>query len=315
MGIHILYYDYILTHSFAFCKRERGTLENNCIFRGVGTALVTPFKEGGIDFDAFGRLIDAQIPWADALIVAGTTGEAPTLSEAERDELLCFAIARTEGKLPIIMGTGSNDTRHAVHLTKRAAALGAQGALVVTPYYNRGTREGIRRHFLAVAEASDIPAIVYSVPSRTGCSLSLADYESILSHPNICGVKEAQESAEVFCHLASLGTAVYSGSDAFLLPALSLGAVGVISVLSNVLPRRVKAVIDAFGRGENDAACRRFADIAPLCSLLFKETSPAPVKEALRLLEIGDGSCRLPMTAPGASLAAELKAEISRLFP
>lgn len=290
-------------------------MENNYIFQGVGTALITPFREGGIDFDAFGRLIDAQMPWADALIVAGTTGEAATLTDTERDELLCFALARTEGKLPIIMGTGSNDTAHAVRLTKRAAALGAHGALVVTPYYNRGTTEGMRRHFLAVAEGSNIPIIAYNVPSRTGCSLSLADYEAILPHQNICGVKEAKEDAEVFLRLSSLGAAVYSGSDAFLLPALSLGALGVISVVSNVVPARVKAVILAFLQGENEKACRLFRDIAPLCSLLFKETSPAPVKEALRLCGIGDGCCRLPMTPPSPSLAHELAIEISRLFP
>lgn len=285
------------------------------LFCGVGTAIVTPFGETGIDFEAFGRLIDLQIEYADALIVAGTTGEAPTLSEKERDALLSFALSRVDGRIPVVMGTGSNDTSRAVALTKRASALGADGVLVVAPYYNRGTRVGVRRHFLSVAECADVPVILYNVPARTGGSLSLDDYAAILPHPNVVGIKEAEENAEkVFrlCHDFE-DTAVYTGSDAFLLPALALGCVGVISVVSNLYPATVHSMIRDAACGELARARRAFAEIFPICRLLFAETSPSPVKEALRLLGYGNGACRLPLTAPSEGLRDQLKGEISRL--
>lgn len=288
----------------------------NFIFRGVGTAIVTPFSEDGIDYGALGRMIDAQVESANALIVAGTTGEAPTLTEKERDELLTFAIARIEGKIPVIMGTGANDTSHAVRLSKRASSLGADGVLVVTPYYNRGTREGIKRHFLSIAEESAAPVILYNVPARTGCNLTLADYEGILPHPNVAGVKEAEENVEKFfalCEAFGREKAVYTGSDAFLLPSLALGGAGVISVLSNLYPDRVHMTIRSFVRGDIAGARRTYAKLSPLCSLLFRETSPAPVKEALKQMGYGNGSCRLPLSAPSDGLCAEIKREISRL--
>ena len=286
------------------------------LFRGVGTAIVTPFCAGGIDFETFGRLIDTQAEYADAIVVAGTTGEAPTLSDSERDELLAFAVARLDGRLPIIMGTGANDTARAVALSRRASDLGADGVLVVTPYYNRGTREGVRRHFLSVAEASGVPVLLYNVPARTGGSLSLDDYGALLSHPNIVGVKEAEENTEKFfalCESFGKECAIYTGSDAFLLPSLALGGDGVISVVSNLYPAKMHAAVRAFVCGDISLARRCFAEFFPLCRLLFRETSPAPVKEALRLLGYGNGECRLPLTAPSEELSQLLKAEISRL--
>ena len=286
------------------------------LFRGVGTAIITPFTDDGIDFEAFGRLIDLQAEYADAIIVAGTTGEAPTLTERERDELLTFAIARTEGSIPIIMGTGSNDTGTAVAHTRRACELGADGVLVVTPYYNRGTKEGIRRHFQIVAEASCTPVILYHVPARTGSTLSLADYEAILSHPNILGVKEAEENTEKFfslCHSFGEEKKIYTGSDTFLLPAMAMGGSGVISVVSNLYPAKVHSIFHAFEMGDLSKARRDFAEILPLCRLLFAETSPAPVKEALRMMGYGNGVCRLPLTSPTPLLSARLHGEIFRL--
>ena len=286
------------------------------LFCGVGTAIVTPFTDAGINFEVFGRLIDLQVEYADALIVAGTTGEAPTLSEKERDALLSFALARTDGRIPVIMGTGSNDTSHAVALTKRAAALGADGVLSVAPYYNRGTKSGMRKHFLSIAECSDAPVIVYNVPARTGGSLSLDDYAALLPHPNIAGVKEAEENAEkVFslCNDFGEDAAVYTGSDAFLLPALALGCAGVISVVSNLYPCTVHSVIRDAVCGEYPRARRTFAEIFSICRLLFAETSPSPVKEALRLLGYGNGECRLPLTPPSDGLKTALAREISRL--
>ena len=286
------------------------------IFRGVGTAIVTPFCEGGIDFTTLGALIDLQVEYADAIIVAGTTGESPTLSEKERDALLSFTLTRVAGRIPVVMGTGSNDTSHAVKMTKRACDMGADAVLCVTPYYNKGTKEGIKRHFLAIAEASDAPLILYNVPARTGTNLTLSDYEALLPHENIVGIKESEESCEKFfslCELFGSSCAVYTGNDGFLLPSLALGGAGVISVVSNLFPCTVHAVIRAFEEGDPLAARKHFSAIFPLCRLLFEETSPAPVKEALRLLGYGSGECRLPLTAPSTSLSSRLFAEISRL--
>ena len=286
----------------------------NYIFRGVGTAIVTPFCDGGIDFNTFGKLIDLQKENADAIIVAGTTGEAPTLSDAERDALLSFAVERVEGKIPVIMGSGSNDTSRAVSLSKRAGELGADGVLVVTPYYNRGTREGVRQHFLKIAEASRAPLILYNVPARTGGNLSLDDYEVLLSHPNIIGVKEAEENAEKFfalCEAFGKQKAIYTGSDTFLLPSLALGGEGVISVVSNIYPAAVRTIIREFTCGDISGARRTYASLFPLCRLLFKETSPSPVKEALRILGLGNGKCRLPLTPPSEELSRLLAAKMS----
>ena len=288
----------------------------NGSFRGVGTAIVTPFCDGGIDFETFGRLIEKQVAYADALIVAGTTGEASTLTDAERDALLSFALERVAGKIPVIMGTGANDTARAALLAKRASLLGADGVLVVTPYYNRGTREGVRRHFLAVAEAADVPVLLYNVPARTGGSLALEDYEALFTHPNIVGVKEAEESVEKFfalCECFGKASAIYTGSDTFLLPSLALGGAGVISVVSNLYPKRMHDAVRAFVCGDISGARRGFAALFPLCRLLFRETSPAPVKEALRLLGYGNGVCRLPLTSPTRELSVLLEKEISRL--
>ena len=282
----------------------------------MGTAVVTPFCEGGIDYETFGRLLDIQRESADAVIVAGTTGEAPTLTESEREELLAFTVARVDGKIPVIMGTGSNDTAHAVRLSRRASELGADGVLAVTPYYNRGTREGIRRHFLMIAEASDAPVILYNVPTRTGGNLTLDDYEALLPHPNILGVKEAEENTEKFFALCeSFGSekAIYTGNDAFLLPSLALGGAGVISVISNLYPMTVHNAIRAFVCGDVAGARRLFASLFPLCRLLFRETSPSPVKEALRQIGFGNGECRLPLTAASKELSKLLAEEISHL--
>ena len=312
---HIMYYHHIIFFCFLQGRREH-ILGKKYIFRGVGTAIVTPFYEGGIDYETFGRLLDIQTEYADAVIVAGTTGEAPTLSESERDELLAFAVARVDEKIPVIMGTGSNDTAHAVRLSRRASELGADGVLAVTPYYNRGTREGIRRHFLMIAEASTVPVILYNVPARTGGNLALDDYGALLPHPNILGIKEAEDNAEKFfalCEAFGDDAAIYTGNDAFLLPSLALGGAGVISVISNLYPMAAHAVVRAFVCGDIAGARRSFAPLFPLCRLLFRETSPAPVKEALRQMGFGNGECRLPLTPPSEALSKLLAEEISRL--
>jgi 4-hydroxy-tetrahydrodipicolinate synthase len=248
-------------------------------------------------------------------VVAGTTGEAPTLSERERDALLTFTLDRVGDDMTVVMGTGCADTRKTLALSRRAASLGAHGLLVVTPYYNRGTREGVRTHFLSVAEAIPCPVIAYNVPARTWSDLSLADFSVILSHENVVGVKEAKEDAARFLALCTLfgeSKRIYTGSDAFLLPALALGGDGVISVVSGITPRTVTSAIELFREAPQKSRAL-FAQIAPLTELLFKETSPAPIKEALRQMGYGDGTCRLPLTSPSSGLCEELRAEISRL--
>jgi len=286
-------------------------------FHGVATALITPFCDGKVDLFTFRRLINIQLgAKIDALVVAGTTGEASTLTEHERDSLLAEALSAVEGRVPVIMGCGSNDTVHAVSYARRAKELGADGALVVTPYYNKGTHRGLREHFLKVAEEGDIPVVLYNVPSRTGVDLSLECYDELFSHPMIWGAKEAGASIEKMAELCAIArgrASVYTGNDAMLLPSLSVGADGVISVVSGILPKNIRKIYTHFCLGEQDAASKTNARLLRLYRLLFKETNPSPVKCALALLGFGDGSLRLPLTPPSKELEDELREELERL--
>ena len=290
----------------------------NGLFSGVATALVTPFTEDGIDLPTFRRLIDLQInARVSALVVAGTTGEASTLKDKERDALLYEALKATEDRLPVILGCGSNDTERAVFYTKRAKELGAHAALVVTPYYNKGTRSGIRTHFLRIAEAADLPIVLYNVPSRTGVDLSLDDYAVLREHPNILGVKEASDSIEKMARLCAMRKndfRVYTGNDCMLLPSLSLGADGIISVASGVLPSKMCEIFSLFREGKVEKAQEENARLLPLYSLLFRETNPSPIKYALSLLGLGNGSLRLPLEMPSEGVREEIAAWIKKLF-
>lgn len=274
-------------------------MQDKSSFCGIGTALITPMTGGKVDFFAFRRLLKEQIAAGiHALVVAGTTGEAPTLSEEERDRLLDTALKETGGALPVIMGTGANDTERAVALTRRAAALGADGALCVTPYYNKGTRAGIRTHFTRIAEEGGLPLILYNVPSRTGVSLSLSDYDILFDHPRVVGVKEADGNMEkmaALCALAAGRARVYTGNDGLLLPSLALGADGCISVVSNILPRDTANIFELWEQGNNLKALTAFRRMLPLITALFKETNPAPIKYVMALADCGDGSLRLPL--------------------
>lgn len=276
-------------------------MQDKLLFRGIATALITPFEGGRVDSTAFRRLVGEQIRGGiHALVVAGTTGEASTLTEYERESLLDAALTEAEGKLPVIMGTGANDTAKAVSFTRRAAALGANGALVVTPYYNKGTKEGVRSHFLHIAEEGGLPLVLYNVPSRTGVSLSLSDYEALLPHPQIVGVKEAEADMEKFAHLCLLASGhahVYTGNDGLLLPALSVGGDGCVSVVSNLLPKDSANIFELYEKGEGENARVLYQKMLPLMAALFRETNPAPVKYLMALLGHGDGSLRLPLTA------------------
>ncbi len=287
------------------------------LFSGVATALITPFKNNAVDIATWRHLIDFQLrAKVNALVIAGTTGEAPTLSEKERDILLEETVRTAKGKCPLIMGCGSNDTSHAIYYAKHAEDLGADAVLVVTPYYNRGTKEGIRTHFLCIADAINIPLILYNVPSRTGVDLSLEDYSILTEHPNIAGIKEAGGSIEKtawLCRNMKGRAKVYSGNDGMFLPALAVGADGIISVASNPCPRRMGKIFKKFEERDTKGAIRENEALLPLIELLFRETNPAPVKYVMSLLGFGDGEVRLPLAMPEESLQRKLCHEIALL--
>ena len=275
-------------------------MQDKSLFYGIATALITPFQDESIDLAAFRELLRDQLSSRiNGLVVAGTTGEGSTLTEKEKDLLLDTALTEANGSVPVIMGTGSNDTAKAVAFTRRAAVLGASAALVVTPYYNKGTTEGIRAHFLRVAEEGGLPLIVYNVPSRTGVSLSLEDYESLSHHPMIVGIKEAESNLEkmaALCAMAEGRMRVYTGNDSLLLSSVSVGADGCISVISNLLPRATCQIFEFWKEKETQKALFLFRRMLPLMEALFRETNPAPIKLLLRLSGYGDGGLRLPLT-------------------
>ena len=274
-------------------------MKKRVIFNGVGTALVTPFSRGRIDYPTLDRLIERQIDAKiDALVIGGTTGEAATLSDNERYVLYAHAIDRVGGRCAVILGTGTNDTRVAIKHTRVAKDLSADGALVVTPYYNKGTESGIRRHYEAIADAVDIPLILYNVPSRTGVSIPISTLAGLSERENIVGIKEAADSADRLVKISALGEALplYAGNDSQTYTALALGGVGVISVLSNLCPERMKKISDSLASGENEAALSEQQALLPLIDAMFAETNPAPVKYALARLGLCSEEMRLPMS-------------------
>ena len=270
------------------------------IFTGVATALVTPFRDGAVDFAVFEQLLDAQLAAGiDALVVCGTTGEASTLTMQEQMTLIAHAIQYTAGRCKIIAGTGSNSTAHALELSRAAAAMGADGLLLVTPYYNKCTQEGLLAHYCKIADAVSCPLIVYSVPGRTGVDLSAETCVRLSRHPNINGIKEAGGStAKAARILRECGGDffLWSGNDDQTVPLISLGAKGVISVLSNVRPRETMAMTHAALDGDYETAGRMQCALMPLIDALFCEVNPIPVKRALELEGFPVGAPRLPLT-------------------
>ena len=274
-------------------------MKKRVIFKGVGTALVTPFSRGRIDYPTLDRLIERQIDAKiDALVIGGTTGEAATLSDNERYVLYAHAIDRVGGRCAVVLGTGTNDTRVAIKHTRVAKDLSADGALVVTPYYNKGTESGIRQHYEAIADAVDIPLILYNVPSRTGVSIPISTLAGLSERENIVGIKEAADSADRLVKISALGETLplYAGNDSQTYTALALGGVGVISVLSNLCPERMKKISDSLASGENEAALSEQQALLPLIDAMFAETNPAPVKYALARLGLCSEEMRLPMS-------------------
>lgn len=270
------------------------------IFRGAATALITPFRDGTVDYDAFGRLIDWQIEAGiDGLVIAGTTGEGSTLSDEEHREVLKYAVERAAGRTPMIAGTGSNDTAYAVDLTKYACELGYDAMLVVTPYYNKATQAGLIRMYETIADASSKPLILYNVPSRTGVGIEPATYLALAEHPMIAAVKEANGNiSKIVETFALVGDRldIYSGNDDQIVPLLSLGGKGVISVLSNVLPAETSAICKKWFAGEVRESAKMQLGYLPLINALFSEVNPIPVKAAMESMGICGGEIRLPLT-------------------
>lgn len=274
-------------------------MRKNTIFKGMATAMVTPMTATGVDYDALGRFIDFQLASGiNALVAVGTTGESATLSPQERNEVIRFTVDRVNGRVPVIAGTGTNNTAHAISYTESACAIGADAMLVVTPYYNKATQAGLIAHFSAIADKSDKPVILYNVPSRTGCNMLPATVAELAKHPNIAAIKEASGNmAQIVELFARCGDRidVYSGEDAITIPMMAMGAKGAISVLSNVAPTQSVAMTDAFFAGKLEEAARMQCDYLDLINDLFCEVSPAPAKAAVSAMGYGEENIRLPL--------------------
>ena len=280
-------------------KGEKAMRERS-IFQGVATAIVTPMTESGVDYDAFGRLIDWQIEEGiNALVIAGTTGEGSTLSDQEHRELLAYAVERIDGRVPCIAGTGSNDTAYAIDLTRYACEIGFDAMLVVTPYYNKATQKGLIAMYNAIADASTKPIIVYNVPSRTGVNIEPSTYVELAKHPRIAAIKEANGNISKIVQAFSLvgdSLDIYSGNDDQIVPILSMGGKGVISVLSNVIPRQTVEMCDRYFAGDVAGAAAMQCEYLSLVNALFCEVNPIPVKAAVAAMGFMEGNIRLPLT-------------------
>ena len=273
-------------------------MKKTVIFSGVGCALITPFKDGAIDFSALKELINIQIEGGtDAIVIGGTTGECATLSDDERYRLFSFTRAHIGKRCKLIFGTGTNDTKAAVRHTMLASRIGCDGVLAVTPYYNKGTESGIVKHYLQIAEASTVPVLLYNVPSRTGVNLATESIGRLAEHENIVGIKEASDSLDRYVSLASFGDelSLYAGNDTQLFTTLSLFGKGVISVISNVYPRQVKEIYKRYIAGDREGSLALQLRMLPLASAMFKETNPAPVKYAVSRMGLCSGELRLPL--------------------
>ena len=272
----------------------------NTIFTGTATAIVTPLNEQGVDYESFARLIDWQIDEGiDAIVVAGTTGEGSTLTDEEHKAVIKFCVKKVAGRVPVIAGTGSNDIAYAVSLTKYACEVGADAMLLVTPYYNKATQNGLIKSFTAVADASTKPCILYNVPSRTGCNIKPETCAVLAKHPNIVAIKEASGDISQVAEISRLcgdDLDIYSGNDDQIIPVMSLGGKGVISVLSNLLPRETSAMCHSFLNGDVKNARDMQLKYLPLISSLFCEVNPIPVKAAVSAMGYGDNYLRLPLT-------------------
>lgn len=283
----------------------------NSIFEGAATALITPFKNGAVDYDRLKTLIESQIKGGiDALVIAGTTGEGATLDHAEHCELLKRSVEYVAGRVPVIAGTGSNDTAYGIELSKYACEVGCDGLLLVTPYYNKATPKGLIKSFLAIADVTDKPIILYNVPSRTGVNITLPVYKELAKHERIVGVKEASGNLSAIAELiAECGDAydVYSGNDDQIVPVMSLGGKGVISVFSGILPKETHDLCAACLAGDFKTGAALQLKYLKLMNALFCEVNPIPVKTASALLGLCDGEIRLPLCEMSEANLEKLK--------
>lgn len=272
----------------------------NTIFTGMATALVTPMTPTGIDYDAFGRFIDFQIESGiNALVANGTTGENATIEPEDQTALIRYTVERAAGRVPVIAGTGTNNTAHVIENTKRACQTGADAVLVVTPYYNKATQSGLIAHYTAVADASTLPVILYNVPGRTGCNLQPKTLAVLAEHPNIVALKEASGNMAQFMEMMRLcgdKIAIYSGEDALTAPMMSMGCKGAISVLSNVVPAKAVAMTNAALAGNYEEAARLQLQMLPLIDALFSQVNPIPAKAAVSAMGFGEEILRMPLT-------------------
>lgn len=286
------------------------------MFKGSICAIVTPFKNGKVDEGKLKELIEFQIAnGTDGIVPCGTTGESATLSYEEHHRVIDFTIQVVDGRIPVIAGTGSNSTAESISLTKHAKSAGADGALLITPYYNRPTQKGLIAHFRAVAEAVQIPMVIYNVPARTGVNMLPESIAELKEIPHIVAVKEASGSLQQITELITLckdRITVLSGDDFIVMPILSVGGKGVISVVANVAPALMASLIDAFEVGEFMRASQIQRDIFPLCQAMFLETNPIPVKTALALMGKMDGELRLPLVGMAEGNLKKLKETLAR---
>ncbi|MBQ9931422.1 MAG: 4-hydroxy-tetrahydrodipicolinate synthase [Firmicutes bacterium] len=284
------------------------------LFHGAGVAIVTPFSNGKVDFPALGKLIDRQIEEGiDALIVCGTTGEAPTLKDEEHVETVRFAVDRAQGRVPVIGGAGSNDTHHALEMSLALEEVGVDGLLIVTPYYNKCTQKGLISHYTAIADAVDTPMILYSVPSRTGVNISPGAVEALCGHPNIAGIKEASGNISQVVEISRFVSdefALYSGNDDMIVPTLSVGGVGVISVAANLVPGDTSRMVHKYLNGDTEGAAKLQLAMKPLIDALFCEVNPIPVKAALALMGQIQPEYRSPLCPPDPANLERIKKEL-----
>ncbi|MBE6612361.1 MAG: 4-hydroxy-tetrahydrodipicolinate synthase [Ruminococcaceae bacterium] len=289
-------------------------MQKNTIFTGAAVAIVTPFTNNKVNYDELGVLIERQIANStDAIVICGTTGEASTLTDEEHRECIKYCVEKTAGRVPVIAGTGSNDTDYAIDLSKYACEVGADALLLVTPYYNKATPKGLIKSFLAVADATDKPIILYNVPSRTGCNITLPVYKELAKHERIVATKEASGNisaiAEIAAEVPELD--IYSGNDDQIVPLLSLGAKGVISVLSNVVPKETHDIVALWMEGKTAESAKLQLELLKLANSLFCEVNPIPVKAAMAMMGFCSEEMRLPLCemeeANKAKLAAVLK--------
>jgi 4-hydroxy-tetrahydrodipicolinate synthase len=279
-------------------------------FAGLTVALITPFKNGEVDYDALGRLVDWHVAQGtDCLAPVGTTGESPTLDHGEHERVIATVVERARGRIKVMPGTGSNSTREALRLTRFARQAGADGALMVGPYYNKPTQEGYYRHFAEVAEKADLPIVLYNIPGRTGSNMLPETIARLAQLPQVVAIKEATGSMDQASQIAALcNLTILSGDDSLTLPLLSIGGRGVVSVVGNIVPRDMKALLAAFASGDMAEALRWHRKLFPLCrDLLGAATNPIPIKTAMKVLGRDTGELRLPLCTMDAAGETKLR--------